>query len=66
VTKAQKDLAKAIVRDHYVELTSKAKLDAAEYLASEEGGQLVRLYENDGKRWAKAYTRATYNQMAEL
>ena len=64
MTKAEKDLAKAIVKDHYVELGSKAKKEAAEALAA---AGLVRLYEDaDGKPWAKALTRAAYNKMAAL
>jgi hypothetical protein len=63
VTKAETDLAKAIVKNHYVELTSKAKLEAAERLA--ESGH-VKIYDNDGKTWAKARGRASYDRLAEL
>lgn len=52
-TKAEESLAKAIVKDRYVELSSKAKQDAAESLAKLE---LVRVYAHDGKVWAKART----------
>ena len=55
-TKAEESLGKAIAKEHYVELSSKAKKGAAEAL---EDLERIRVYEDeDGKMWAKARTRA--------
>lgn len=60
LTKAEVDLDKAIARDHYVELKSKSRSDAAERLVVRG---LVRVYEQAGKFWAKA---ASYKALQEL
>ena len=60
MTKAETDLAKAIVKDHYVPLTTKAKLEAAEAL---KRAGLVRIGDIDGVPHAKAFTRAKYDEM---
>lgn len=60
MTKAEKDLGKAIAREHYVELTTEAKHAAAKKLAL---AGLVRIYRHDEKLWAKALTRVAYDEM---
>ena len=64
MTKAEKDLAKAIVKDGYAELTSDSKKDAAAKLAH---NGLVRVFgKKDGSTWAKALTRASLDKLADL
>jgi len=64
MTKAETDLGKKIAKDSYVELSSKAKLDAAESLARRG---LVRIYGQGsagGPMYAKAKTRAAKLEMS--
>ncbi len=61
MSKAETDLGKAIAKNHYVELKSKAR-EAAAVKLTKQG--LVRIYEKDGGMWAKALTRDAYNEMA--
>ena len=63
MTKDEKDLAKAIVKDHYVPLKTKAKLEAAEALKK---SGFVRIGDIDGVPHAKALTRAAYDEMASF
>ena len=53
------DLVKKIVDQHYVELETEEEMELALELEAEG---LVRIYDDN---WAKAYTRKTYDLMAE-
>lgn len=64
MTKAETDLGKKIAKESYVELTSKAKQDAAESLAQRG---LVRIYGQglrDAPVYAKAKTHAAKLEMS--
>jgi|OM-RGC.v1.035304574 hypothetical protein len=64
MTKAEINLAKKIVADHYVELTSKSKQKAA--MALDDLG-LVRIFTDDADAlWVKARTRFAYETLEEL
>lgn len=62
-TAGELKLAKDIAAKHYVKLTSVAKENAAARL---EALGLVRVYEQDGKVWAKARSREAYDTLRNL